>query len=103
MFNKEELEQMKEAVQLGLGDALEAVVLPQISELREQMNEMNQRLIWTNAVMVTRDLLEDRFADFRASLNDTATWLGRQFKRLTNIMYQRQILTATEVMQIHAK
>ena|SRR3989338_4140391 len=104
MFDKNEMDQMRglmhevvqDTVPQIVGEALEQVVLPQIQGLREEIAEIR-------AVMVTKDYLEDRLADFRASLNHSADWFGLQLKRLTNILYQRQLLTTQNVIEIHGK
>ncbi|MEK9130719.1 MAG: hypothetical protein AAB429_01235 [Patescibacteria group bacterium] len=48
-------------------------------------------------------MLEERLADFRVSLTDSADWVGRQLKRLTSTMYQDKLLTADHLIEIHAK
>lgn len=100
MFDKNELNQLREVIQetvpLIVGEALEQVVLPEIQELREEMIKMR-------SVMVTQDFLEKRLTDFRVSLTDSADWVGRQLKRLTHTMYQGKLLTAEQVISIHAQ
>ena len=48
-------------------------------------------------------MLEERLADFRVSLTDSADWVGRQLKRLTSTMYQDKLLTADHLIEFHAK
>lgn len=100
MFDKDEVGQLrhviKEVVDESIGQALEDVVLP-------RFEQVDQEIGWMKANMVTRDFLEDRLADFRTSLTDSADWVGRQLKRLTNTMHQDGLLAADQVIQIHAK
>lgn len=108
---------MRELMQETIGETLEEVVLPQFVELREEISGIKAEIggmkgeisgikaevSWIKANMVTKDFLEDRLADFRISLADSADWVGRQLKRLTNTMYQGKALTADQVIAIHAK
>ncbi|MEK7105419.1 MAG: hypothetical protein AAB865_01915 [Patescibacteria group bacterium] len=89
-------EVIKDTVPQIVGDALEQVILPEIQELRDEIASIK-------ATMVTRDFLEERLTDFRVGLADSADWVSRQLKRLTNELYQGRLLTAQQVIQIHAK
>lgn len=89
-------EVIQETVPFIVGEALEQVVLPEIQELREEVLKMR-------SVMVTQDFLEKRLTDFRVNLTDSADWVGRQLKRLTHTMYQGELLTADQLIEIHAK
>ncbi|MEK7665794.1 MAG: hypothetical protein AAB337_02870 [Patescibacteria group bacterium] len=117
MFDKNEMEQMRGLMHEVVGETLEEIVLPQFQDVREEIAGIKVDIVQIRAdivqiradiveirvVMVTKDFLEDRLADFRVSLTHSADWIGLQLKRLTNIMYQRQLLTAQHVLEIHGK
>ncbi len=117
MLDKNDLEQIRGVVQEVVGDALEEIVLPRFEAIDRRFDGIDQRFVGVDqrfegidrrlsrieANMVTRDFLEDRLADFRASLTDSADWAGRQLKRLTHIMHEGRLLTTEQVIQIHAK
>ena len=50
--------------------------------------------------MVTKDYLEDRLGDFKASLKQTGTRALRQVKQMAGDLYKNRMPTADQVVQI---
>ena len=109
MLDKNDLLMIREAIHEVVGDVMEEIVLPRFEGIDRRLDGIDRRLDGTDgrlgrieATMVTRDFLEDRLADFRASLAHSADWVGRQLKRLTHELHKGNVLHAEQVIQIHA-
>ncbi len=103
-------EQFRGTIYEVVGEALEQVVLPRLAEhderfeaIESRLGGVESRLGRIEANMVTRDFLEERLANFRLSLTDSADWVGRQLKRLTSELHNGDLLTAKQVIEIHAR
>ncbi len=103
MLDQNDLIQMREMMHEVMGETLEQIVLPKFDEIHREFDQVHQEIAGIKAVMVTRDFLEDRLADFRVSLTDSSDWVGRQLKRLTHTMHQNGLLTSDQLIEIHAK
>ena len=116
MLDKNDLLMIREAIHEVVGDVMEEIVLPRFEGIDRRLDGIDGRLEGIDrrldgtdgrlgrieATMVTRDFLEDRLADFRASLAHSADWVGRQLKRLTHELHKGNVLHAEQVIQIHA-
>jgi hypothetical protein len=104
-----------------VGDVLEQVVLPQIQEVRDEItgikgeingikgeingikgeiNGIKGEIMEIRSTMVTKDYLEDRLADFKATLKATGGQALRQIKLMAAELHHNGGLSAEQVVQI---
>ncbi|MDP2631138.1 MAG: hypothetical protein Q8P30_00005, partial [Candidatus Uhrbacteria bacterium] len=66
---------------------IETNIIPQFNQIR--------------AVMVTKDYLDEKLANFRESLEDSGLKVGQKLNRLVDKLYRKDLLTVDEVGEVH--
>ena len=100
---------VRKIVHEEVGEIIEEVVLPKFDEVYERFDKVDERFakLETRTAnielnMVTKDFLEDRLADFKVGLKNSAGSVGTQLKRLTSEMHKGGLLSGEQVIAIHA-
>ncbi len=114
MLDKKDLEAIRGVIQETVGEVLEEIVLPrfeqvdkrfeQVDKRFEQIDQrfdrMDQRFDKIESTMVTKDHLEDRLVDFKATLKQTGGQALRQIKTIATELHRNNVLSAEQVVQI---
>lgn len=118
MLTKKDLELIrgvvKEEVIESVGTLLDEMILPRFNEIDAKFEKIDTRLDGIDARldkhdlrfdkiesrMVTKDYLDDKFADFKAELADTGSKAEQHVKRLAVTLQKNGAITTTQFRQV---
>ena len=66
----------------------------------KRFDGIDKRLNKIEATMVTKDYLDDKFADFKAELSDTGGKAEQHVKRLAVTLQKNGVITTTQFRQV---
>lgn len=100
----------------AVGEMLEQNIMPQFDRIYEKFDGVDKRfdgvekrlehveksLVNIKSVMVTRDYLEDRLADFKTHLTNSAGKVNRKLVAFMKLTYRKGGMTAEEFTAINS-
>ena len=72
-----------------------------VGTLKVDVGTLKADVSMIKATMVTRDFLEDRLSDFKASLKIGAQTVNAKMNRMTQVLHKKNLLTVLEINQIN--
>lgn len=98
---------IKDEVTESVGILLDEMILPKFNEIDERFDRIDVRLdghdLRFNKIesgMVTKDYLDDKFADFKAELSDTGSKAEQHVKRLAVTLQKNGVITTPQFRQV---
>ncbi len=83
-----------------VGQVMDDIILPKFDEIDVRLDQHELRFTKIESGMVTKDYLDDKFADFKAELSDTGGKAEQHVKRLAVTLQKNGVITTTQFRQV---
>ncbi len=103
MLTNKDLELIRGVIHESVGTLLDEMILPKFNEIDERFDRIEGRLDDHDnkfSQMVTKDYLDDKFADFKAELSDTGSKAEQHVKRLAITLQKNGVISTPQFRQV---